>query len=651
MHAGLLSTSVTAASTGFAYSTRPKLIAPSTVTGSLYYPGANASTQANHLKYSRTSSCLTTGTVYHHSKGSSKSATRESHSKAHYESSSAEKADSGSTVAPSSSEICDSQSTVTITTQYTVTVTATAGAASSATDLNGALSITATVTGSQAPEKTDSNSGLTGTASNASASLRSLYGDSTGTNPVKRATKKSNLATMLQASNTVVNASPSDNANVSNSTYTASDTNLKGQFWAGADFGTLMRMEAIPGRVFYDFDCKTVKDPVKTLGDAGANAARLEASRGQCLGPSHFINNDSTLGDELLFRLDFGCIDTQVKIAQRAVAQGMRIQLTINQGFTIPKDLESYTYEQMIGSIQDETKRQLQPFLDVKIVPDIILLENEGSEGILFTEESTGHVRGTEDGKSNAANLDKELCGQIPTGNMVSYPQLAGYYKAEIIACNEAIKAAGFSTDIVRYGLHSHGQYVQWKESLVHGPNPLSETELKNSKGAVCDNSVIPANILSQNASTMLTIAGFSAYPNPMTPDDINSEASQNSTLTHRLIPTLGQLQGYAEAYGKYTSGPFAGQYKLQGLGVEYATGYTYDQIPQQQAHMELMWQSVKRYSAFLGMMWYEPWYCRSDWEGGQASLCHPVSVDGNNGEVPTDTLKTWGAAAVSPWK
>jgi len=69
----------------------------------------------------------------------------------------------------------------------------------------------------------------------------------------------------------------------------------------------------------------------------------------------------------------------------------------------------------------------LEPFFDVKIVPDIILLENEGSDGFLFVEESTGHVRETSDGKGNTANIDKELCGQMLTSNMAFYPQLAGY--------------------------------------------------------------------------------------------------------------------------------------------------------------------------------------------------------------------------------
>lgn len=364
-------------------------------------------------------------------------------------------------------------------------------------------------------------------------------------------------------------------------------------------------MEHIPERKFYDFDGKTIKDPIKTLGSAGLNAVRIETSRGQCLGPSHFVNNGSTLGEELLFTLDFGCIDTQVQIAQQAIAQGMRIQLTINQGFDIPKEAESYSYEEMIKDIQKETKRQLQPFLDVKIVPDVILLENEGSDGILFTEKSTGHVRGTNDGKASAATVDKELCGQIPTGNMVSYPQMTGYYKAEIIACNEAIAAAGFKIDNVRYGLHSHGQYVQWKEGVVHGVSPPSESVLLNAAGNKCPGGqVIPADILAKNASEMLTIAGFSAYPDPMRPTDINSTASMEATLD-RLKKTLTQIQADAERYGKYDSGPFKGQYKLQSLGVEYGTSYAPDEVDAQIAHTQLMWSAVKRFPSFLGMLWY----------------------------------------------
>lgn len=437
------------------------------------------------------------------------------------------------------------------------------------------------------------------------------------------------------------------------SNITTNDTSnavLKGELWAGVTLGTVVRMEAIPERVFYDYDGTTVKDPFETLGNAGVNAVRVEGQRGQCVGPSKFVNNGSTLGEELLFALDWGCLDTQVQAAQRGLAQGMRVVMTINQGFDIPPEMESYSYEQMVGAVQAEAKRQLQPFLDAKIVPDVILFENEGSDGFLFNETATGHTRGLDDGKVSKATLDKEKCGIIPTGNMDSFPQYAGYLKAEVMACNEAISTAGFSLDAVRYGLHSHGQYVQWKESVVHGPNPGNQTYLADSSGKECTNPAIPQNLLSQNVSEMLTILGFSAYPDPMTPVDINSAASQKATL-NRLTATLTQLQGYAESYGKHTDGPFAGQYKLQSLGVEYATSFTHDQIPQEQALTAMMWETVKTFSNVLGMLWYEPWYCHGDWEGGRAALCHDVGTGDISGEAPTNTLKTWGVAAVSPWK
>jgi len=440
---------------------------------------------------------------------------------------------------------------------------------------------------------------------------------------------------------------PRVEATVSNST---SNANLDGQFWAGADIGTLIRMEAIPQRVFYDYDGKTVKDPIKTLADAGVNAIRVEATRGQCLGPTNFVNDGSTLGDELLFQLDWGCIDIQVKTAMRSVAQGMRVVLTINQGFDIPVGMESYTYKQMVDEVQKETKRQLQPFLDAKIVPDVILFENEGSDGFLFNETATGHIRGNNDGKVPVAQVDKEKCGTIPTGNMNSFPQYAGYLKAEVISCNDAITAAGFSTAAVRYGLHSHGQYVQWKEGVVHGPNAADQSNLIDTSGKSCSNAVIPQNLLSQNVSEILTIMGFSAYPDPMTPIDINSKQSERDTF-NRTLTTLTQMMGYAEAYGKYESGPFAGEYKLQALGVEYGTSYTYDQIPQEQQETAMMWSLVKQFPNVLGMMWYEPWYCHADWEGGKAALCHNVGTGDISGQAATDTLKTWGSAAQSPWK
>ena len=214
----------------------------------------------------------------------------------------------------------------------------------------------------------------------------------------------------------------------------------------------------------------------------------------------------------------------------------------------------------MLAALQNETKRQLQLFLDAKLVPNIILFEDESSDGFSMTENTTGHVRGMNDGKASAATVDLELCGHIPNGNLKSCVQLASFYKGEIEACNALITATGFSTAAVRHGLHSHGRYVQLKESLVHGPNPTSQTALTISSGTVCNYSaVIPAAILAQNAFELLTIMGFSAYPNPMTPTGTISSASIAATLS-RLNATLAQLYGYALAYGLNTVGPFAGQ-------------------------------------------------------------------------------------------
>ena len=433
----------------------------------------------------------------------------------------------------------------------------------------------------------------------------------------------------------------SDTPAGSNSATNKGHYKASGQFWAGADIGTLLAAETIPGRKFYDYDGKTQKDPIKSLGDAGVNAVRVSCTRGQCLGPTVFEKTGKERAQEQNYERDFGCIDIQVETAQRAIAEGMRVQLTIGQGLKIPKEFESDTYVRMLDEVKKETKRQLQPFLTAAINPDIILFENEGIDGFLFEESSTGHQR---------ASLDSELCGLKPTGKMDSYPQYAGYLKASINACTEAITAAGLSTDPVRFGLHSHGQYVQWKESVVHGDKPGNQTTLLDSSGKPCAEQVIPTDILKQDVAQMLTIAGFSAYPDPMTPHDIDSAPSRAKTL-ERLNATLVQLQNYAPRFGRYDTGPFAGQYRLQALGVEYATAFKEEEVEQEHALTEMMWQMVKGFENCLGMMWWEPWYVYNNWEGGMATLARKLGEGEESGEAPTQVLRTWGAAARSPWK
>ncbi|MCJ1479854.1 hypothetical protein MMC06_000008 [Schaereria dolodes] len=133
----------------------------------------------------------------------------------------------------------------------------------------------------------------------------------------------------------------------------------------------------------------------------------------------------------------------------------------------------------------------------------------------------------------------------------------------------------------------------------------------------------------------------------------ISTSRAQIEDSFSTLNSTLVQLQSYAEAYGKHTSGPFTGQHKLQPLGVEYGTRYTFEQNAQQMANVKMLWELAKNFSSFLGTLWWEPWYCFDDWNGGDTALCHRLyAADGYAaGEAPTDTLKAWRKAAYSPWK
>ena len=94
-----------------------------------------------------------------------------------------------------------------------------------------------------------------------------------------------------------------------------------------------------------------------------------------------------------------------------------------------------------------------------------------------------------------------------------------------------------------------------------------------------------------------------------MTPTNLTDPSSIAATLT-RLNATLAPLQRYADAYGTNGADHFEGQYRLLSLGVEYMTTYTTAQVPQRQTHTPAMWALIKGFSALLGMMWWEPWYC-----------------------------------------
>lgn len=98
------------------------------------------------------------------------------------------------------------------------------------------------------------------------------------------------------------------------------------------------------------------------------------------------------------FRLDFGGVDVQVQAAQKAKARNMKIIHNANLGALIPEAWLSFSYAQMLEAIDAEMHRQLKPFLQAGVQPDIVPLENEGSAGVLYDIKLPSgalHSRGT----------------------------------------------------------------------------------------------------------------------------------------------------------------------------------------------------------------------------------------------------------------
>lgn len=199
-----------------------------------------------------------------------------------------------------------------------------------------------------------------------------------------------------------------------------------------------------------------------------------------------------------------------------------------------------------------------------------------------------------------------------------------------------------------RFGLHSHVQYIDWKNGIVYKPD--TDNELTHDcQGATYNYAgVIPTYILDLRAADMLDIMGFSSYPEPMAPADFSSDALQ--ATFDRLRKTLNLMNEVAERHGKHTSGPWAGQYKKQALVVEYASKFAYpEQSTAQQQHTHMFLQILRSYPWMLGALWYEPTYCCSNWAGGKGSLYHKWFSAGLTHQAPTCTMTTSGSYAHSP--
>jgi len=418
-------------------------------------------------------------------------------------------------------------------------------------------------------------------------------------------------------------------------------------FYAGACLDTYPRAMAIPGRTYYSYDGATAIDPLDLMAEAGFNAFRVETSQGQCVAPTKW-DDTNVLNRERNFLADTGqCMDTEVKLAQRAIGKGMKMVWTQNFDELIPDAWVNHTYVQMLGEIDTEVRRQMQPFMDANIQPDIILLQNEGTSGILFRVNNSGttRIRGLPSAGIPQSQIDEEVCGLSPTGFQNFWPQLGGYYKQWILTARSVLSANGMDDSRTRFGLHSHGQYFDWWNSVIYQTNVSDTTQ-----GTCNFTNVIPANILNLKAREMMDIMGLSAYPDPMTP--VNYTASGLAAMNNRMTGILKHLDQYQSNYGRYTSGPFAGQWKKQLLGVEYATAFDYP--TQKQALVNATQSSfnlLKSRDYVLGVLWWEPTYGLNNWNADTAGLYHGNYTGPYHNITPMTAktaLATWGANAIS---
>ncbi|KAK3169351.1 hypothetical protein OEA41_008734 [Lepraria neglecta] len=212
----------------------------------------------------------------------------------------------GSPISAGSPGVCGPHTTVMMTTEYTVTITQAAEAGNLAGTTNAAQRLRRLPSNGAVPSSLAANA-FTGrrrtkcskatrtVVASASSGIGNLYGNGTQDSPLEKVAIPPKVPGSSPQEAATQSPSPAASTSQSNSMNTTS--NVNGEFWAGATLGTLIRMANVPNRVFYDYDCTTVKDPFKTLGDAGVNAVRVEAIRGQCLGPTKFVNNASTLSE------------------------------------------------------------------------------------------------------------------------------------------------------------------------------------------------------------------------------------------------------------------------------------------------------------------------------------------------------------------
>lgn len=418
--------------------------------------------------------------------------------------------------------------------------------------------------------------------------------------------------------------------------------------YLGGCMSVLHRIELIPGRSFQDINGTTI-DPILHMADRGFKSIRLFVSSDLPLtNPAGFPDNTNADYRELNYMLDLGGISEQVNLALRAKAAGMKIILTLQFGQSflkdswhenIPKTWLNLTYTEMLTQLDTETRRMLTPFLDAGIQPDIIIVENEADSGMLYEVDNGSGAQAIRN------NLTTDVFSNVATGFYTIWPKCAGYFKRVILSAKAVITEKGMDNAYTRFGVHttSNSYRIRSTYDRIFNQSAINETNYVVNgvdKGVV---SIIPVYIRNTKLKDLVDIMGASVYPavpaSGSTSDIATSLAQFNSDWSY--------VGSKITSFGKWTSGPYNGQYKKQGIVVEYALGSVTEEV-RIASVKEFLNQVCNNYPWIIGALWWEPEYANNNWYGSTAELYKKVAWNATSQIWPvfkeTPTLAVWGS-------
>ena len=398
--------------------------------------------------------------------------------------------------------------------------------------------------------------------------------------------------------------------------------------YVGGSAETQSRIEAIPGRVFNDFNNKP-SDVLSFFAAQKFNCVRVATNYGQEVATGNYDNSGDVTNREENFQLDWGGIDTQVELAQRAKALNQKVILTIVFPDDIPPEMQHITYESSLTLITNSINAQLFPFLDAGIQPDIINVGNEAESGILRSVNGIWRMDA-----SYAWN-------DSVTGCYLIWPKCAGYFKQMILACQWAISARGLDPAKTKFSVHAmynpyHAQTFA-HDIFMNYPNAEQNYHDPNTGADLGVVTAVPEWLRNTNLRDLVDIFCESVYP-PIpfsnTSDGYYASLSQLRSDLDYFMPTLNSL-------GK--------QFLVLEFGVQTTTSFTEDA---EAGLVDVLFRILQNYKGTLGALWWAPYYGVNNWYGSCGSLYRKTvwSTTTNTWTVlrPVPAVTRWGSHAAA---